>query len=183
MKKVFLLFANMFVFSGLFSQEKEAQLTPHFKIEAFVEKIGLGYEVPLSSKVLLDVNAGVGGANIVIAPVLSYKLGRDNGINYYGIFVKGQLRYYISRDRRAKKGRSLGNNVGTFVGLQSKLNFNNDSEYWGNVWLSDVHFGQQLPLGEKFVFRYHLGVGYTQNLTYKDKMLYPAVNLVFGYLF
>lgn len=86
-------------------------------------------------------------------------------------------------ENRAKKNRSLVNNAGSFWGVQSKFNFNGNKDYIGKVLMTDVHFGQQLPLGNHFVFRYHVGLGYAKNFDYQYTSLYPALNVAFGYHF
>jgi hypothetical protein len=93
------------------------------------------------------------------------------------------LRYYISRENRENKNRSLVNNAGSFIGIQSKFNFNGNKDYIGKTLLTDVHFGQQLPLGNRFIFRYHIGVGYANNFDLNYNTLYPAFNFTFGYTF
>ena len=182
MKKITLL--SMLLVSILsFSQEKKSSLSNFFKIEGFIDKIGIGYEYPINDRLLLDLNTGIGGANIIYPNEISYKLGKDNDISYSGIFIKGQLRYYISRENRENKTRSLVNNAGSFIGIQSKFNFNGNKDYIGKTLLTDVHFGQQLPLGNRFIFRYHIGVGYANNFDLNYNTLYPAFNFTFGYTF
>lgn len=166
-----------------YSQKNNTSLTNFFKIEGFVDKIGVGYELPINDKFLLDLNAGIGGANIIQPNNVGYKLGKNNDLTYSGLFIKGQLRYYISRENRANKNRSLSNNSGSFIGLQSKFNFNGNKDYIGKTLLTDIHFGQQLPLGNNFIFRYHVGVGYANNFDLKYGSLYPAFNIAFGYAF
>lgn len=182
MKKTFLLLSLLLSILS-YSQENNTSLTSFFKIEGFVDKIGVGYELPINDKFLLDLNTGIGGANIIQSNNVSYKLGKDNGLSYNGIFIKGQLRYYINRENRRSKKRSLINNAGSFIGIQSKFNFNGNKDYIGKILLTDVHFGQQLPLGNNFIFRYHLGIGYANNFDLKYNSLYPAFNIAFGYTF
>lgn len=182
MKRIFLLLTLLFSILS-YSQKSNTPLTSFFKIEGFVDKIGVGYELPINEKFLLDLNAGIGGANIIQPNDVSYKLGKNDDLTYSGLFIKGQLRYYISRENRANKNRSLSNNSGSFIGLQSKFNFNGNKDYIGKTLLTDVHFGQQLPLGNRFIFRYHIGVGYANNFDLKYSSLYPAFNIAFGYTF
>ena len=182
MKRIFLLLTLLFSILS-YSQKNNTPLTSFFKIEGFVDKIGVGYELPINDRLLLDLNTGIGGANIISPNEISYKLGKDNDINYSGVFIKGQLRYYISRENRENKNRSLVNNAGSFIGIQSKFNFNGNEDYIGKTLLTDVHFGQQLPLGTHFIFRYHIGVGYANNFDLNYNTLYPAFNFTFGYTF
>ena len=161
MKKIFLLSVVMVSLLG-YSQNSDVALSKTGKVELFFDKIGIGYEYPLSNNLLL---------------------GKENEKSYNGIYLKGQVRYYFSRENRAKKNRSLVNNAGSFWGVQSKFNFNGNKDYIGKVLMTDVHFGQQLPLGNHFVFRYHVGLGYAKNFDYQYTSLYPAINVAFGYHF
>lgn len=181
MKRTFFLLTLLFSIIS-YSQENRNTLNNFFKVEGFVDKIGIGYELPINKNILFDLNTGIGGANIIQPNNISYKLGKDGDLNYSGIFIKGQLRYYLSRESRAVKNRSLSNNSGSFFGLQSKFNFNGNNNYTGKTLLTDIHFGQQLPLGDNFIFRYHLGVGYANNFDLKYNTVYPALNIVFGYV-
>lgn len=181
MKKTYLFLTLLFSLS-VYCQNNETSLSPIFKIEGFVDKIGLGYELPINNNLLLDLNAGYGGANIIQPNQISYKLGKDDDKSYGGIFLKGQLRYYLNREKRAAHNRSLKHNAGSFIGLQTKFNLNGNKAYTGKTLLTDIHFGQQLPIGNKFIFRHHLGIGYANNFDLKYNSLYPAVNLSFGYV-
>ena len=176
MKKFFLV--SIFLFNFAAAQEKNT-LSSLFKVEAFFDKISFGYEMPLDKKFLLDISAGVGGANVIGNGDNSYKLGDG----YFGQFAKAQLRYYISRERRIDHNHSLTNNSGSFLAFQSKFNLNGDKKYIGKVWMNDLTFGQQLPVGNKFLFKYNAGLGYGYNLDFNDGNVYPAVNISFGYVF
>lgn len=182
MKKLVLVVISLWsIFS--YSQEKDTSLSNFFKIEAFIDKISVGYEQPIGNKFVLDVNAGVGGSEVITYDSFAYRLGNFDGVSHYGYFVKGQVKYYISRKNRENKNRSLVNNAGSFIGIQAKYNFNHYSDYFGNAFLTDVHFGQQLPLGKHFMFRYHIGLGHASNTDYENSTMYPAFNLAFGYAF
>ena len=137
MKKIFLLSVVMVSSLG-YSQNSDVALSKTGKVELFFDKIGIGYEYPLSNNLLLDLNVGIGGANIVQPNSLEYRMGKENEKSYNGIYLKGQVRYYFSRENRAKKNRSLVNNAGSFWGVQSKFNFNGNKDYIGKVLMTDV---------------------------------------------
>lgn len=162
-----------------FAQEKESSLDNFLKFEAFIDKIMVGYETPISNKFLLDLGVGVGATNVIGDGDNSYRLGEG----YFGQFAKAQIRYYFNRTQRKQKGHSLVNNAGSFFAFQSKFNLNGNKDYIGKVWMNDFTFGQQFPFGEKFIFKYNAGLGYGYNLDFKDGNIYPAVNISFGYVF
>lgn len=71
--------------------------------------------MPINKRFLVDINTGVGRANLIGTNPSEYYLGSSNEEFFYGIFIKGQLRYYLNRERRAVKNRSLRNNTGSFM--------------------------------------------------------------------
>lgn len=156
-------------------------LSQKFKVEAGFQGLNFGFEQPLSKKMLLDINAGIGGrVNIPAGSSIEYRLGVTSSETYLSPFFRTQLRYYFNRDARAARNHSLENNSGSFIGFQTKMVFNKSVD---DVLVSDVHFGQQLPLGKHWIYRYHLGVGLGFNLAQGMGAFYPAVGSTFGYVF
>lgn len=153
------------------------------KIEVGFQGINLGYDLPVSKNVLLALHAGISGVNDFKDGTIAYKLGSFSDEKNYTLFFAVQGRYYISRERRETRNHSLRNNSGTFVGWQSKINFSGNNADIGKTWMNDLHFGQQLPLFNQFIFRYHIGAGYGTDLDYKSGSLYPAVAATVGYYF
>lgn len=177
--KIFLLFVFCGSLTKIFCQEN-IMFQQHLKAEIFLDKISIDYDLPLSEKFLLNLSAGIGGANFVGDEKVEYKLGRDNGYDYFGQFAKAQVRYYLDREKRAERGKSLIGNAGSFIAFQSKFNWNGGKWYIGEALLNDITFGQILPLGKKITFKYNVGAGYGYNLKYNQGMVYPAINLSFG---
>ncbi|MDY6025640.1 DUF3575 domain-containing protein [Bergeyella zoohelcum] len=175
--KIFLLFIFCCSLTKIFCQEKNA-LKQHLKAEFSLINLSLDYDLPLSEKFLLNLSAGVGGANLFSNNRAEYRLG--NG--YSGQFAKVQARYYLNREKRAEKGKSLVGNAGSFVAFQSKFNWNGGKEYIGEALLNDITFGQILPLGKRITFKYYVGAGYGYNLKYNQGMVYPAISLSFGFV-
>ena len=100
------------------------------------------------------------------------------------LFFRGQLRYYLNRERRFEKNRSLRNNAGSYIAYQTRFLFNGGIHGYnvvGKVWHNEIHFGQQLPLGKRFTFRYRLGVGHAFDVDYNNHAIYPAVGFAFGF--
>ena len=179
MKRIFLTLGVI-----LFSQITNAQtkLENNYKIELGLQGISLGTEIPLSDKFLADINLGWGGITDFWHNGISYEWSKYSN----SIFARGQVRYYLSRERREEKGHSLKNNAGTFIAYQTKFYFSGTDYYSpqvGKSWLNEVQFGQQLPLGNHFIFRYYAGIGNGYDFDYKNSKFYPALGLAFGYAF
>ena len=158
----------------------EQDLTSFFKVEVGFDGISAHSENKLGENLLLDTSAGIGGSYEIVDDEFKYAISSMNA----AVFTRLQLRYYINRHKRLTKGRKLTNNAGTFVAIQTKFSLGKSENYDQSVmWLNDIHIGQQLPLGEKFIFRYHIGVGKAFQLTEDLSSFYPAAGVSFGYKF
>lgn len=178
MKKIY--FASLIL--CLQAVSAQTKLESNYKIELGIQGVSLGTEVPLSDRILLDINLGWGGITDLWHNGISYEL--SNNSNSY--FARGQVRYYINRERREAKGHSLKNNAGTFLAYQTKFLFSGTDYYSpqvGKSWLNELQFGQQLPLGNHFIFRYYVGIGNGYDLDYQNSAFYPALGFTFGYAF
>ena len=175
MKKILLLTLIAF---GQYTNAQD--LENKYKVELGLQGISIGTEIPLSQKFLADVNLGWGGISDFSDSGVFYEWsGKSNSI-----FARGQVRYYFNRERRQSKGHSLKNNAGTFLAFQTKYYFSGIEEYEvGKYWLNELQFGQQLPMGNHFIFRYHLGIGNANDLDYNYNTFYPTLGFAFGYSF
>ena len=166
---------------SLFSQTQPLQ--NFFKAEAGFQGINAGYELAIARKLLLDFGAGVGGAvNIYNAngSMGAQYVIAENELFYFSPNIHAQMRYYPNRAKREARGHSLVNNTGSFLGLQSKVSFH---DYYGNSWVTDVHFGQQLPLGSRLFFRYRAGAGIGLNIDTGELSPYPAIGATLVFQF
>lgn len=159
----------------------QTKLENVYKAEIGIQGISIGAELPFAKNMLADVNVGWGGVNNFDNNGLSYSWSGGN--NNSG-FLRGQLRYYLNRERREAKGHSLKNNAGIFLAYQTKFMFSRDSYHFyksPSNWLNEIQFGQQLPLGKHFIFRYQAGVGLATKTDYHTSRFYPALGFAFGY--
>lgn len=175
MKKILLLIVIAF------SQNSTAQqLENKYKIELGLQGVSVGTELPISQKFLADISVGWGGISDFSDSGVSYEWSGNSN----SIFARGQIRYYLNRERREAKGHSLKNNAGSFVSFQTKYYFSGVEEYEvGKYWLNELQFGQQLPLGNHIIFRYHVGIGNANDLDYNYNKFYPSVGFAVGYSF
>lgn len=177
---------NEFIFCIiiLLSQIVSAQtkLENLYKVEVGLQGISVGSEIPINDKFLADVNLGWGGITDFWNTGISYEWSNHSN----SIFARAQIRYYLNRKRRFEKEHSLKNNSGTFLALQSKFLFSGaeyNSPNVGKSWLNELQFGQQLPLGNRFIFRYSVGVGNASDLDYNQNKVYPSLGFALGYAF
>lgn len=177
MKKIFL--SLMFFPIVAVGQTEEWRKIP--KVEIGLQGINFGYELPIGNKWLIEPQIGYGGVvNIPSGSFINYKIGFGEYQNYFSPFVSAHVRYYFNRERRESKGHSLVNNSGSYWGFQTKMVFNEDVD---SVLVNDFHFGQQLPLGKNWIFRYNAGLGIGFNLGEGFGIIYPVAGASFGYTF
>lgn len=179
MNKTLLLFGIILLSQFITAQVK---LENTYKIEIGIQGVSVGTEIPINNKFLADVNFGWGGITDFWTNGISYEFSTDSN----SVFLRGQLRYYLNRERRSAKGHSLKNNAGTFLAFQTKYLFSGIDYYSspvGKSWLNEIQFGQQLPLGKYFIFRYYTGIGNASDLDYNKNKVYPALGFAFGFAF
>lgn len=85
MKKV--LFLSLLAPMLWFAQSND--LSQKFKVEAGFQGLNFGFEQPLSKKMLLDINAGIGGrVNIPAGNSIEYRLGVTSSETIYLRFLE-----------------------------------------------------------------------------------------------
>ncbi|MGV4413295.1 hypothetical protein [Chryseobacterium sp. T1] len=177
MKKTFLIAGIIFLSQIISAQTK---FENNYKLEIGLQGVSFGTEIPINDKFLADVNLGWGGITDFWHNGISYEWTNNSN----SIFARAQIRYYLSRERRSQKEYSLKNNSGTFVAFQTKYLLSGMKYYpVGKSWLNEIQFGQQLPLGNHFIFRYYAGIGNASDLDYKQNKIYPALGFALGYSF
>lgn len=136
MRKLFILSALLISFSAFTQQNQDVNLEKAFKIQAGTRGANVGYELPLSNKFLLDVGLGYGFVN-TSENVL------ENYFSYFSPFAVAKVNYFVSRGRRASKNnRKMHNNAGSFIALQTKYAPNSWEARFGQVLLTELHWGQ-----------------------------------------
>ncbi|EKT3963301.1 hypothetical protein SL053_000193 [Flavobacterium psychrophilum] len=162
-------------FSGIsFAQESEISLDPLFKVEVGLHGFGIAYELPLAEKFSIDLSTGMGGQN----RDAGYTLSNNEKLSFFG---KSEIKYFYNRQKRLDKKRRLANNAGAFIAFQTK--FNSNTPEYGSALLNEIHWGKQLPLGDKILIQFHFGLGYYRDFGKSDtRTLYPATGLKFSYI-
>lgn len=163
------------------------------KLEFGLHGVGFAYEMPLSSRFLVDFSAGLGmGYAIQRGAYYTDSFKSTWILNDPAAYLKSDVRYIYNREKRLAKGKSLRNNTGNYLGFQAKYTtrrmFNNSSDYMrivdplNRALLSEVHWGMQRPLGENFLFNLHLGLGYAHDFDFNNGSVYPALGVRFNYI-
>jgi hypothetical protein len=75
------------------------------------------------------------------------------------------------------------NNSGNYLGLQSKYSFGNANYFELNrTLLTEIHWGIQRPLSNRFIFDMHLGLGFIYDFDFTSASISSTFGLRFGYI-
>ena len=100
----------------------------------------------------------------------------------YGLALNNRYRYYHNFQRRIDRDKNVSGNSGNYIALQSKYSFGDDSDLeLSKTLLTELHWGIQRPLGKRFIFDLHIGLGYLSDFDFDDGSLSPTFGLRFGY--
>lgn len=157
------------------------------KLELGLQGIGLGYELPFSEKWSVNLGAGLGGGYSVYDSSFRSTFVINQPVAYF----RSEFKYTYNRRKRLSKSKSVLNNAGNYIAFQTK--YTTRRVFGGNTWdemtdplnrtlLNEIHWGIQRPLGQKFIFNFHLGLGYAADFDFNDGQVYPAAGVQFAYI-
>ncbi len=178
MKKIIVLVLVLCSFFS-FSQDKTSPALDKFtRINLGFHGLEVTNELPISKSFVWENSLGIGMGYSTIGSGVSYTLYLDAPTPY----ITSELKFLYNRNKRFSKGRSTMNNSGNYIGLQTKYSFGNTSTLDINqALLSDIHWGIQRPLGERFIFDFHIGFGYLSDFNLEEGIFTPTLGLRFGY--
>jgi hypothetical protein len=195
MKSNFLLLAlSVFSFSALAQSNVPVQspeMVSMAKLEVGLHGVGLGYEMPFSRKWSLNLSAGLGGGYSIDKNSYANGFNSTFILNEPVAYFKSEFKYNYNRDKRLTKSKSVLNNASNYLAFQTKYTTSRvfGSSEWNQVndplnrtLLNELHWGMQRPLGQKFIYNLHLGIGYAADFDFNNSQLYPAVGLQFAYV-
>lgn len=190
MKNMLLLVFLIFSFKAFAQFDDTVQsvkLERIARLEAGLHGIGVGLELPFSEKWSASLSTGLGGGYSVYAEHFQSTFI----INQPVAFFKSEFKYTYNRSKRLSKSKSLLNNAGNYIAFQTK--YTTRRVFGSNAWdefndplnrtlLNEAHWGIQRPLGKKFIFNFHVGLGYAADLDYVDSQVYPSAGVQFAYV-
>ncbi|RYE19692.1 MAG: hypothetical protein EOP45_12250 [Sphingobacteriaceae bacterium] len=144
--------------------------------------VGFTYEPRLGNKMTMDLSAGAGGGYNVHEGGVDYRWDLLQPSIYFIVNPK----LYYNRQKRIRKGKSVLNNSGNYFGLRLKYtteSISSGNSYSSQAALVNLHWGMQRPLGKKWVFNAHAGLGYARDIGTTFGTIYPALDVKFAYLF
>jgi hypothetical protein len=183
MKKLTFLLISLLMIQWGFSQDYRGSmpdLRTIMKVDGGTTGLGLSFETPVSSEFLVELETGLGGGYVVGKSKVEYLTNYEDP-SLYGA-AKGN--FYFNREKRYKNGNTLTQNSGNFVGLGVKYTspglFRNLRP--NNVILTDLHLGIKRAFDKNWSFSGIVGVGYAQNLDWKNNSDYPGGEVKITYL-
>jgi len=172
------IFVIMFCIS--FSQNDQVDATTSFtRLNLGLHGLELTHELPFSNSFVWENSLGLGMGNSLYDGDVNYTFALDVPVP----FITSELKYLYSRKKRTNKGRSTLNNSGNYIGLQAKYSFGNSSYIdLSSSLLTEIHWGIQRPLGKRFLFDFHIGLGMLSDFDFEREAFSPTLGLRFGYI-
>jgi len=188
MKKIqfFFLTSIIFLVIAFTSKAQTVQLRPIFKAEAGIHGLGLGYELPFSKNLVGETNIHAGGG---------FNVNTTNEVSFHYIELPsihistGIKRYYNLHKIR----RNPANNAGNFFGAQIKFVSQGLIDRSGDlglapvhppindVLISEIHWGVQRSISERFFFTAKIGAGYIVDFHNMGSTIFPAGGVKLAY--
>ncbi len=168
-----------------FAQSPVADTALHSltKIDLSLQGVGLSYEPVVGAKTTIDFAAGIGAGTVVSEDRVEYKFYVLRPSFYFSINPK----FYYNRQKRIQKGKSVINNAGNYIGARMMYVTSNGSSNSNTrtreSLLFNIHWGIQRPLGQRWLFNAHAGLGSAVDVGNGfTNVLYPIVGVKFAYL-
>lgn len=165
-------------YSGLSQTTTSKELDAFGRLNLGLHGLELSYELPLSRKIVWENNLGIGMGMEASGGSASYTLY----LNRPTPFVKSQLKWMYNRDKRVGKDKSVSMNSGNFVGLQTKYSFGNSDLFeLDQAILTEIHWGIQRNLGQRFLLNFQVGLGILSDIDRSQSVFSPTLGFRFGY--
>ena len=178
MKKLLSFTFILFTMLSFAQDDLKAPLNQFARVNLGLHGFELTYELPISNSLVWENSFGAGMGSYTADNSINYRFYLDNPVPY----LASELKFHYNREKRTNKGRSTINNSGNYIGLQTKYSFGDDRTFRLNkTLLTELHWGIQRPLGERFIFDLHIGIGYLSDFEFKQGNLSPTFGLRFGY--
>jgi len=183
MKRMILSIFFLLVVNSMLAQKKlpDNQIQTLSKLELGFQGIGYGYETALGKNTGIDFSAGLGGGYEIYNTEITYGWSLFQPSLYFSVTPK----FYYNRQRRLEKGKSTAFNSGNYLGIRLRVTSPSINQEYGSRFssLMNMHWGLQRPVGSKWLFNTHIGLGLAHDLKFKYQLIYPAIDLKFSYLF
>lgn len=155
------------------------QLSGLTKLDLRLPGIGLTFVPWIGNSVTTDLSFGFGGGYNIFEGSLDYDVIKP------ALYFSATPKYFYSLKKRINKGRTVQYNSGNYIGVRLKYNtpLHKKSDIIRNSILTNIHWGSQRVIGNRWTFNYHIGIGYAHDIDYGVGTIYPAIDFKFSYIF
>ena len=173
------LFAGQSLLSFGQDRKSDSTLSSLLMLDLGGQGIGVTYEHRLSNKITGDISAGIGGGHDIGEGFFEINYG------YPAFYVSLTPKFFYNRQKRIDKGKEMILNSGNYIGLRFKFVAANNGpfDYYRNSVLGNIHWGMRRALGQHWLFNFHVGAGYAEDIDYGFGTIYPAIDFKFSYVF
>ena len=180
MKKIILLTSILYFSHASFGQTKEPEtrLTSNSKIDLGLRGIGFTYEPRINNAMTIDLSTGIGGGYNIAEGFIEYQLLKP------ALYISVTPKYFYNLKKRINKGNTILYNSGNYIGARLTLNtpLYNKTDIIRNSILTNIHWGIQRAIGNKWSLNAHIGVGYAHDIDYDFGTIYPTIDFKFSYV-
>jgi hypothetical protein len=156
-----------------------ARLLSFSKFELGLQGVGFSYEPAIAKKITIDLSAGIAGGYDIAEGSLYYDMVKP------AVYVSATPKYFYNVDRRVRKGKNTTLNSSNYLGLRIKYNnaIRRKDDLIRNSILTNIHWGMQRAMGNHWLFNWHVGAGYAEDVEYHFGTIYPSLDFKFSYIF
>lgn len=148
------------------------------KINIGMQGLDFNYEQPISNQLLWDSSVGVGLGMDVSSSKTNYSFYLLDPV----VSVATGLKWMYNYNKRSENEKNSSNNAANYIGLQTKYSFGHSNALDLNkALLTDVHWGLQRSISEKFVFNTNIGIGYMYDFDTSYGGIAPILRAKIGY--
>lgn len=173
-------FSGIIQIASAQSIEAAAGLSTLTKLDFGLQGIGFTYEPRISKKITADLSVGAGGGYDIGEGHIDYRLEMLHPAFYFSLTPK----YFYNQSSRTAKGKTTSLNSGNYVGLRLKyVTANiNVNDLTRNSVLTNIHWGIQRAIANKWTINSHAGIGYAQDVDYNFGTIYPVLDFKISYI-
>jgi hypothetical protein len=172
------LIIGILLFASLtWGQSDDKSLSKIGRLNLGGHGLEFSFELPMSNTLVWENAIGIGSGS-------SYYSSAEYTFNFARPvpFLKSELKHIYNIKKRSSKDKNGSNNAGNYVGLQVKYSFGNSNDLDLNqTLLTEIHWGIQRPLGKRFIFNTHVGLGYLNDFDSNEGGISLTAGLRFGY--
>jgi len=153
------------------------------KLDLGLQGFGFTFEPRAGKNATIDLSAGIGGGYNISSNDLTYSLYLTDPAFYFSVTPK----FFYNRQKRMAKEKTGQLNAGNYFGFRLRYVTKGlaESSDLYDALLMNIHWGLQRPLGKKWMFMSHVGVGYAADATdlnNPDGTFYPSLEFRFSYV-